>query len=170
MTLPTLSPAERAALRAQAHAIKPHVLIGAQGLTPAVLAEIECDLNAHSLIKIRVAGDDRKARIALYETLCQTLGAAPIQHIGKLLVLWRPALTPPDENTLSFKANQTNKASEAKKGSPPRRVKIIQRNSSPARRPRRKTVRVLGNERVTTGGLIKKAKKRQVSLKKQFLA
>jgi len=55
-----LSPAQRADLRSQAHALKPVVLVGGEGLTEAVLAEIEVHLAAHQLIKIRVFGDDRK--------------------------------------------------------------------------------------------------------------
>ncbi|WP_017922637.1 YhbY family RNA-binding protein, partial [Burkholderia glumae] len=91
----SLSPAERSALRSQAHALKPVVLIGAEGLTDAVLAEIKVHLAAHQLIKIRVFGDDRDARIAIYEDICERLGAAPIQHIGKLLVIWRPEQVEP---------------------------------------------------------------------------
>ncbi|MEA3093760.1 MAG: RNA-binding protein, partial [Caballeronia sp.] len=85
-----LSPAQRADLRSQAHALKPVVLVGGEGLTEAVLAEIEVHLAAHQLIKIRVFGDDRDARVAAYAEICDRLNAAPIQQIGKLLVVWRP--------------------------------------------------------------------------------
>lgn len=86
----SLSPAERSALRSEAHALKPVVLIGAEGLTDAVLAEIEVHLAAHQLIKIRVFGDERDERVAIYDEICDRLNAAPIQHIGKLLVIWKP--------------------------------------------------------------------------------
>ena len=59
-------------------------------MTPAVIRETDAALKAHGLIKVRVLGDDRAARDTIYQTLCDELGAAPIQHIGKLLVLWRP--------------------------------------------------------------------------------
>src|SRR6185295_6159900 len=85
-----LSIAERKAHRAEAHHLDPVVMIGNDGLTPAVRKEADAALNAHGLIKIRVLGDDRDAREAIYNKLCDELGAAPIQHIGKLLVLWRP--------------------------------------------------------------------------------
>jgi putative YhbY family RNA-binding protein len=87
----TATPAQRADLRAQAHALHPVVIIGGDGLTDAVLAEIERSLAAHQLIKIRVFGDERDARLAIYEQICDRLNAAPVQHIGKLLVIWRPA-------------------------------------------------------------------------------
>jgi putative YhbY family RNA-binding protein len=81
----TLTPAQRSELRSEAHALNPVVIIGAEGLTKAVLAEIDRSLAAHGLIKIRVFGDDREARIELYDTICARLQAAPVQHIGRLI-------------------------------------------------------------------------------------
>ena len=85
-----LSIAERKVHRAEAHHLDPVVMIGNDGLTPAVQKEVDAALNAHGLIKVRVLGDDRAAREAIYLQLTDQLGAAPIQHIGKLLVMWRP--------------------------------------------------------------------------------
>lgn len=85
-----LSPAERKALKGDAHHLDPVVMIGADGLTDAVRKETDAALNAHGLIKIRVLGDDRAAREAIYVQLADELNAACVQHIGKLLVLWRP--------------------------------------------------------------------------------
>jgi RNA-binding protein len=86
-----LTPAERRDLRARAHGLHPVVSIGQHGLTPAVLHEIDLNLLAHELIKVRVFVDDRDARDALLTRICAELEAAPVQHIGKLLVVWRPA-------------------------------------------------------------------------------
>ncbi len=85
-----LTPAQRKVHRAEAHHLDPVVMIGNDGLTPAVVKETDAALKAHGLIKIRVLGDDRAAREAMYNQLADVLSAAPIQHIGKLLVLWRP--------------------------------------------------------------------------------
>jgi RNA-binding protein len=85
----TLSSSGRKALKARAHALKPVVMIGDAGLTPGVLAEIELSLKSHELIKIRVAGDDRDLREALLAEICAGCGAAPVQHIGKVLVVYR---------------------------------------------------------------------------------
>jgi RNA-binding protein len=85
-----LTPAEKKALKAQAHALDPVVLIGDKGLTPSVVKEIDMNLNAHGLIKVRVAGDDREARLEYAQSICAETGAALVQHIGKLLVLFRP--------------------------------------------------------------------------------
>lgn len=85
-----LSPAERRSLRARAHALNPVVSISQNGLSEAVLKEIDVSLKSHELIKIRVFNDDREARNAWLAEICEKLGAAPVQHIGKLLVIWRP--------------------------------------------------------------------------------
>lgn len=85
---------QRKYLKAQAHALKPVVMIGSQGLSEAVIKEAERAIAAHELIKIRVLGDERDAREAYLAQLCEVLNAAPVQHIGKLLLIYRPALKP----------------------------------------------------------------------------
>jgi putative YhbY family RNA-binding protein len=85
-----LSPVERRALKARAHALEPTVLVGSGGLTPAVAGEIDRNLTAHGLIKVRVMGDDRTARADILKRICDDLSAAPVQHIGKILVVYRP--------------------------------------------------------------------------------
>ena len=82
---------QRRELRARAHGLNPVVSIAENGLTEAVLKEIDVCLRAHELIKIRVYGDSRDDRLAYYEQICHELDAAQVQHIGKLLVVYRPA-------------------------------------------------------------------------------
>jgi RNA-binding protein len=89
-----LSPEQRKHLKALGHSLKPVVMIGNAGLTEAVTQEADRALKAHELIKVRVLGDDREAREAWFMALCEALGAAPVQHIGKLLLLYRPADKP----------------------------------------------------------------------------
>lgn len=84
-----LTPAERQALRARAHALHPVVMIGEAGLTPAVLREIDLALKSHELIKVRVLNDDRRLRKRLLPEICQALAAHPVQQVGKVLVLYR---------------------------------------------------------------------------------
>src|SRR5574337_706721 len=84
-----LSPARLRELRAAAHHLNPVVSISGNGLSPSVLAEIDRALNAHELIKVRIYGEDRGARDGLMKTICEQAAAIPVQHIGKLLVLWR---------------------------------------------------------------------------------
>jgi putative YhbY family RNA-binding protein len=86
LELPTQA---RKALRARAHKLQPVVMIGEKGLTAAVLAELGRALEAHELIKVKAASDEREQREAWLRQACEALGAAPVQHIGKVLVLYR---------------------------------------------------------------------------------
>ncbi len=86
-----LTPGERRALRARAHALHPVVFIGDKGLSERVIHEIAVNLDAHELIKVRATQADREARDALLSEICESLEAAPVQHIGKILVIYRPA-------------------------------------------------------------------------------
>ncbi len=81
---------QRRALRARAHDLSPVVFISQNGISESVLREIGASLASHELIKIRVYNDDRVQRAQFLETICEQLDAAPVQHIGKLLVIWRP--------------------------------------------------------------------------------
>ena len=150
-----LTPAERRAHRADAHHLSPVVLIGGDGMTANVRKEIDAALNAHGLIKVRVFSDDRAARELMYQELAADLNAAPVQHIGKLLVLWRPM--PEKERAV----NEDRMAG-------PKDVKVMKYSKRGGQRPEIKTLRVLGNQRLTAGGQVKRAKpKRQVSVKKR---
>ncbi|WP_159913781.1 YhbY family RNA-binding protein [Pantoea sp. 18069] len=149
-----LTPAERREHRANAHHLDPVVMIGGDGLTPAVQKEIDAALNAHGLIKVRVFNDDRAARDQIYQQLAEELSAAPIQHIGKLLVLWRPI--PEKEKTV-----------DEDRMPGPRDVKVLKFSSRGGQRPEVKQLRVLGNQRLTAGGTIKRAKVKQKSVKKR---
>lgn len=149
-----LTPAQRKEFRAQAHHLDPVVMIGAEGLTSAILKEAEAALNAHGLIKLRIFSDDRAARDTMLQTLAEELNAAPIQHIGKLLVIWRPQAPrqrPSDEERLPG----------------PRDVKLLKFSKKGGQRPEVKIVRVLGNERLTPGGKIKRVKPKKTSVKRR---
>lgn len=152
-----LNAIERSALRSEAHALNPVVLIGEAGLSEAVMKEIDSALHSHGLIKVRVFGDDRQARALMYETICSTLQAAPIQHIGKLLVIYRPKSDVKTEKVLRKTSGGL------------REVTIVKPSPSGTKRPSVTKVMLKGNERVTAGGNIKRAKKRQVSAKKTAL-
>ena len=142
-----LTPAQRKEHRAAAHHLDPVVAIGNEGLTPAVRKEADAALKAHGLIKVRVFGDDREARIEMYETICEKTGAAPVQHIGKLLVLYRPRL-------------EAEKGSSGKAGKGMRMVTIVKPSASGTKKPSVSKVLLKGNERVTAGGTIKRVKKK----------
>ena len=148
-----LTPAQRKVHRADAHHLDPVVMIGNDGLTAAVVKEADAALKAHGLIKIRVLGDDRAAREAIYMQLADELNAAPIQHIGKLLVLWRP------------QADKEKTVDEDRMPGP-REFKVLKFSKRGGQKPEIKVVRVLGNQRLTPGGQVKRAKPKQKSVKK----
>src|SRR4029434_7301969 len=89
--MPTLSSGERRRLRENAHRLNQVVSIGVHALTPAVLHEIDVSLNAHELIKMRTGIDARAERDAMLARICDELGAAAVQHLGKLLIVFRRA-------------------------------------------------------------------------------
>lgn len=149
-----LTPAQRKEHRSAAHHLTPVVMIGNDGLTPAVEKEVNLALNAHGLIKVRVFSDDRASREAMLASLAEQLNAAPIQHIGKLLVLWRPV--PPKE-----------KVERDDRMPGPRVVKIVSFSKSGNHRATVKKVKVFGNERVTAGGQIKRVRQHATSVKKK---
>jgi RNA-binding protein len=80
---------QRQYLKGLAHDLQPVVIIGNNGLTESVVKEIDLNLKAHELIKVRVLGDEREAREAMIEDICNATNASFVQHIGKLIVLYR---------------------------------------------------------------------------------
>lgn len=93
LTIPTFTTKQIAHLRGLAHSLSSVVMIGNNGLTENVLKEIDLNLNAHELIKIQVAGDDREARKAIYAEICAKTNAIAVHHIGKQLVAYRKSDT-----------------------------------------------------------------------------
>lgn len=90
----TLTTTQRQYLKGLAHARQPVVMIGNHGLTPAVLKEIELALNAHELIKIKAGSDELETRRAWMAEICSATGAASVQQIGKVLVIYRKGSKP----------------------------------------------------------------------------
>lgn len=140
-----LSPAERRRLRAEAHHLNPVVSIAGNGLTPAVQAEIERSLQAHELIKVKLHGIERPQREALMHEICNALEAAPVQHIGTILVIWRERREESNTTTAPRKSSSntpgTAKAKSARAfAAAARRTALIQqaaeKKRGPARRPR----------------------------------
>lgn len=96
----SITVSECLALKGRAHSLSPTVMIGNAGLTESVLREIAQTLKIHELIKIRVMNDDRAQREVILEAICTQLNAAPVQHIGKILVVYQPN---PDAHKIEIK-------------------------------------------------------------------
>ena len=85
----TLSEAQKKYLRGLGHALKPLIMVGDGGLSESLLVEFESTLAHHELIKVRVRVGDRKARDAIIGELCSTSGAALVQRVGNMALLYR---------------------------------------------------------------------------------
>ncbi len=97
-----LKPKQISYLRGLAHSLSPVVMIGNNGLTENVMKEIELNLNAHELIKIQVAGDDRDVRKAMYSDICTKTNATAIHYIGRQLVIYRASATVKEKAKIIF--------------------------------------------------------------------
>ncbi|WP_299018866.1 ribosome assembly RNA-binding protein YhbY [uncultured Photobacterium sp.] len=86
-----LSTKQKQYLKGLAHNLKPVVLMGANGLTEAVLAEIELALDHHELIKVKVAAEERETKVLIVDAIIRETKAEKVQVIGKTLVLYRPS-------------------------------------------------------------------------------
>ncbi|MDJ0711621.1 MAG: ribosome assembly RNA-binding protein YhbY [Woeseiaceae bacterium] len=96
----TLSESQKKYLRGLGHQLKPLVMVGDAGLSESLLAEFESTLEHHELIKVRVRVGDREARDQIIEKLCESSGAALIQRIGNVALLYRPNLNKKPEKRI----------------------------------------------------------------------
>ena len=168
-----LSPKERQALKARAHALRPVVLLGNSGLSRPVMSEIDRALAAHELIKVKVPGDDRGERDAVFAEIAESLSAARVQSIGKLLVLYRPAPKHEEEETMAThnpvmaprspkaparrtvgaaRTKGPSKPSAPKRSTPDRRDAERVNRGSPARRDPGAATRAAGKRNVPRRG------------------
>ena len=119
------------------------MIISEAGLSPGVLAEVERGLKSHELIKVRVFGADRDAREALLSEICAITGAQPVQHIGKILVVFRenpPQPAPRAETKPRTKPRVPRRFGRRKEASFDQRGKARRssaRGSAPRRQPGR---------------------------------
>ncbi len=132
-----LSQTRRRELRAAAHALNPVVSISQKGLSEAVLKEIDRCLAAHELIKIRVFDAEREQREALLTEICAALHAAPVQHIGKLLVIWREK--PPSDEPVAVAKRPRSAPKLTKKAAAAKTDKVARSRKIVMGKPRRPT-------------------------------
>jgi RNA-binding protein len=94
---PSLTPRQRAHLKARAHSLEPVVQVGQAGASDALISEIDRALTAHGLIKVKLAGADRAARDTLTRQICAATDAVAVQQVGRIVALWKPR---PDDDQL----------------------------------------------------------------------
>ena len=81
-------------LRSLAHTLNPVVRIGNKGLSPSVIKEIDLNLRAHELIKVKIQNNDKSVRESMLTEICETLKATAIYHIGLQIIIYRAASEP----------------------------------------------------------------------------
>ena len=86
----SISNIKRKELKKKAYFLKPIIMIGQNGLTDAVINEIDVALNAHELIKVRAKGSDKDERAEQCLKMQEKLNANIIHRIGFVTVLYRP--------------------------------------------------------------------------------
>lgn len=111
----TLTSAQRRALKARAHGLKPVVLLGAAGLTEMVMREIDRALSAHQLVKIKIPNDDRELRAQIFTEVAEKLLAAKVQSIGKTIVLFRPSPESEEKQERDGSLNRPPKSRNARR-------------------------------------------------------
>ena len=135
-----MTAAQKKALKARAHSLHPILQLGEKGLTDAVIAEIDRALGAHELIKIRAAPLNRDEREVALASICERTNAQAVQHIGKMLVVYRqkpqaePPAIPKPRLRKRTPSSGWDERKAARKSSRPRRPKASQRPQR--RRPR----------------------------------
>lgn len=87
----TLSTKQKQLLKGLAHHLNPVVMLGGNGLTEGVLAEIENALDHHELIKVKIAGADRETKQLIIDAIVRETQASNVQTIGHILVLYKPS-------------------------------------------------------------------------------
>jgi RNA-binding protein len=85
----SLTGKQRQHLRALAHHLEPVVQVGHEGVSVAVLAQIEEALVAHELIKVRVGTESPSSRDEAATEIAEGAGAEIAQTIGRIIVVWR---------------------------------------------------------------------------------
>lgn len=86
-----LSTKQKQFLKGLAHHLSPVVMLGGNGLTEGVLAEIDNALNHHELIKVKIAGTDRETKQLIIDAIVRETQSSNVQTIGHILVLYRPS-------------------------------------------------------------------------------
>lgn len=91
MTLPTLTGAEKTALRGRGQTLPDGVWLGKDGVTPAFLAELNRQFATHDLVKLRfTGGQDRHERAALCEAVAAAAPCLCVGAVGHTALFWRP--------------------------------------------------------------------------------
>jgi RNA-binding protein len=79
----------RKALRAAGHHLSPVVQVGKEGVSDAVLAQLDAQLAAHELVKVRIGTESPEDRFEAAERLGAAAGAQIAQILGRTVLVYR---------------------------------------------------------------------------------
>lgn len=82
-------------LKGLAHDLRPTILVGAKGVTPSLLAELDAVLEQHELIKVKISAEDRETRDLWIEEMVKAGQAGLVTRIGNIAVMFRRSKTKP---------------------------------------------------------------------------
>jgi RNA-binding protein len=84
----TLKGSQRKNLRAQAHHLKPLVMIGAKGVTDQLVGSVDIALNDHELIKVKF-GEFKEAKKEMSEEIAKATKSELVGLIGNIAIFYR---------------------------------------------------------------------------------
>ncbi len=79
----------RKALRAAGHHLSPVVQVGKEGVTPAVLKQLDEALLAHELVKVKVGSESPEDRFEAAARLSSGPGVLLAQLLGRTMLVYR---------------------------------------------------------------------------------
>jgi len=129
-----LTSKERAELRAQANTLETTLMVGKGGVTEAVIAEAENQLEARELVKGKVLEGALMSPREVSDAICEATGADGVAVIGTKFVIYRFS------QKLQAERNQTGRAKRK-----PEKVNPV-RKGAQARRQAARKVREQRNE------------------------
>lgn len=94
MAINSLTTKQKQFLKGLAHNLKPTVMLGANGLTEGVVAEIDHTIAHHELIKVKISATERETKQLIIDAIIRETNAIAVQLIGHILVLYHPAKEP----------------------------------------------------------------------------
>ncbi len=79
----------RKALRAAGHHLAPVVQVGKEGVSEAVLRQLDAQLAAHELVKVKIGTESPEDRFEAAERLGEAAGAQVAQVLGRTVLVYR---------------------------------------------------------------------------------
>jgi len=120
-----LTSKERAELRAQANTLETTLMVGKGGVTDAVIAEAETQLEARELVKGKVLEGAMMTPREVSDAICEATGADGVSVIGTKFVIYRFSQKLQEERNQTGRAKKKTvsvaKANPVRKGAQARR-------------------------------------------------